>query len=228
MDTATTRHGGGAQRTVLAGWSGLIHTGTRRSCSPPISSIRGARAGPTCRTDRSTRWRTTGDGSSRCAAAMTRCFYAIIDTDPDTDPTAAGAAQRAVGVLSYLRMQARDRRDRGRPRPLLAAAATAPGRDRLAVPAGQPRVRGVGLPTARMEVQRTQRRVPVRRGTARIHVRRYVPPGGGGQGPQPATTAWYSITDSEWPGIRDRFASWLHPDNFDAQGRQRTSLRVGS
>jgi len=37
-------------------------------------------------------------------------------------------------------------------------------------------------------------------------------------------TAWFSITDSEWPGIKDAFERWLDPGNFDADGRQRTSL----
>lgn len=38
-------------------------------------------------------------------------------------------------------------------------------------------------------------------------------------------TAWYSIIDSEWPRLRANFDRWLAPDNFDSQGRQRTSLR---
>jgi RimJ/RimL family protein N-acetyltransferase len=38
-------------------------------------------------------------------------------------------------------------------------------------------------------------------------------------------TAWYSILDGEWPAIRTAFETWLAPDNFDADGRQRTSLR---
>ena len=37
-------------------------------------------------------------------------------------------------------------------------------------------------------------------------------------------TAWYSIIDSEWPAIRARFQSWLAPENFDAEGHQRTRL----
>jgi len=37
-------------------------------------------------------------------------------------------------------------------------------------------------------------------------------------------TAWYSIIDREWPGIRTAFAAWLDPGNFDAAGRQRCSL----
>jgi RimJ/RimL family protein N-acetyltransferase len=39
-------------------------------------------------------------------------------------------------------------------------------------------------------------------------------------------TAWYSIVDDEWPAIRAAFETWLAPDNFDAAGRQRSSLRV--
>jgi RimJ/RimL family protein N-acetyltransferase len=33
-------------------------------------------------------------------------------------------------------------------------------------------------------------------------------------------TAWFSIIDSEWPGIKERFEIWLDPKNFDAQGQQ--------
>jgi RimJ/RimL family protein N-acetyltransferase len=37
-------------------------------------------------------------------------------------------------------------------------------------------------------------------------------------------TAWYSILDYEWPRIRSNFELWLSPSNFDAQGRQISSL----
>jgi RimJ/RimL family protein N-acetyltransferase len=37
-------------------------------------------------------------------------------------------------------------------------------------------------------------------------------------------TAWYSIIDREWPELRAAFQRWLELANFDAQGRQRTSL----
>ncbi|MGV3756799.1 MAG: GNAT family N-acetyltransferase, partial [Verrucomicrobiota bacterium] len=37
-------------------------------------------------------------------------------------------------------------------------------------------------------------------------------------------TSWYSIIDSEWPALRETFHRWLHPDNFDSQGHQRTRL----
>jgi RimJ/RimL family protein N-acetyltransferase len=37
-------------------------------------------------------------------------------------------------------------------------------------------------------------------------------------------TAWYAITDVEWPLIRAAFETWLAPDNFDDAGRQRRSL----
>ncbi len=38
-------------------------------------------------------------------------------------------------------------------------------------------------------------------------------------------TAWYSITDTEWPAIRAAFEQWLAPDNFDPHGSQRVQLR---
>ncbi len=37
-------------------------------------------------------------------------------------------------------------------------------------------------------------------------------------------TAWYAITDEEWPAIRDAFRAWLAPENFDEGGRQRRAL----
>jgi len=37
-------------------------------------------------------------------------------------------------------------------------------------------------------------------------------------------TAWYSITDSEWPVRRAAFEAWLSPENFDSSGGQRRSL----
>jgi RimJ/RimL family protein N-acetyltransferase len=39
-------------------------------------------------------------------------------------------------------------------------------------------------------------------------------------------TAWFSILDSEWPAIAAEYARWLDPENFDAEGRQRTRLSV--
>ncbi len=37
-------------------------------------------------------------------------------------------------------------------------------------------------------------------------------------------TAWYSITDAEWPSRNAAFEVWLAPANFDEEGRQRRSL----
>ena len=37
-------------------------------------------------------------------------------------------------------------------------------------------------------------------------------------------TAWFSITDDEWPAIRARHEAWLDPANFDADGVQRAAL----
>ena len=37
-------------------------------------------------------------------------------------------------------------------------------------------------------------------------------------------TAWYSITDLEWPRVRAGLEAWLAPDNFDSTGAQRRSL----
>jgi RimJ/RimL family protein N-acetyltransferase len=37
-------------------------------------------------------------------------------------------------------------------------------------------------------------------------------------------TAWFAITDAEWPARRARLQRWLSPENFSPDGRQRTSL----
>jgi RimJ/RimL family protein N-acetyltransferase len=37
-------------------------------------------------------------------------------------------------------------------------------------------------------------------------------------------TAWYSVLDREWPALNEAFTRWLAPENFDADGRQRTRL----
>jgi len=39
-------------------------------------------------------------------------------------------------------------------------------------------------------------------------------------------TAWYAITDQRWPTVRDAFEKWLHPSNFDPDGRQLDPLRT--
>jgi RimJ/RimL family protein N-acetyltransferase len=37
-------------------------------------------------------------------------------------------------------------------------------------------------------------------------------------------TAWYAMTDGDWPAVRAGFESWLLPANFDSRGRQIRSL----
>ena len=37
-------------------------------------------------------------------------------------------------------------------------------------------------------------------------------------------TAWFAITDQRWPAIRAAFEAWLSPENFDADGSQRSRL----
>jgi RimJ/RimL family protein N-acetyltransferase len=37
-------------------------------------------------------------------------------------------------------------------------------------------------------------------------------------------TAWFSITDDEWPAIRSAFEAWLAPGNFDRDGVQQRTL----
>jgi len=37
-------------------------------------------------------------------------------------------------------------------------------------------------------------------------------------------TAWYAITDRDWPAIRAAFERWLEPQNFGPDGKQRQPL----
>ncbi|MEO8204424.1 MAG: GNAT family protein [Betaproteobacteria bacterium] len=37
-------------------------------------------------------------------------------------------------------------------------------------------------------------------------------------------TAWFAITDREWPRVRSAFEAWLAPENFDSGGRQKRAL----
>ena len=39
-------------------------------------------------------------------------------------------------------------------------------------------------------------------------------------------TAWFAITDAEWPTLKARFEAWLDPANFDAQGQQKKRLEA--
>ena len=38
-------------------------------------------------------------------------------------------------------------------------------------------------------------------------------------------TAWFAMLEAEWPARKAAFERWLDPANFDAQGRQKQSLR---
>ena len=37
-------------------------------------------------------------------------------------------------------------------------------------------------------------------------------------------TVWYAAIDKDWPAIDEAFERWLDPSNFNADGRQKTSL----
>lgn len=37
-------------------------------------------------------------------------------------------------------------------------------------------------------------------------------------------TAWYSIIDKDWPALKEIYANWLSPSNFDKEGNQKLKL----
>jgi hypothetical protein len=37
-------------------------------------------------------------------------------------------------------------------------------------------------------------------------------------------TAWFAMTDADWPARKAAFERWLDAGNFDAEGRQKVRL----
>ena len=59
---------------------------------------------------------------------------------------------------------------------------------------------------------------------AAVHVRGRVPEALVYKG-RNRDTAWYSVVDGEWEGLRERFERWLEPGNFDGEGREIKKLK---
>lgn len=38
-------------------------------------------------------------------------------------------------------------------------------------------------------------------------------------------TAWFAMTDGDWPALRREYLRWLEPSNFDAAGQEQSKLR---
>ncbi len=39
-------------------------------------------------------------------------------------------------------------------------------------------------------------------------------------------TAWFAMTSEDWPAIKQEYVRWLRPENFDANGAQKSRLSV--
>ena len=39
-------------------------------------------------------------------------------------------------------------------------------------------------------------------------------------------TAWFAMTDKDWPALKSAFEAWLDPSNFDASGEQKQRLEA--
>jgi RimJ/RimL family protein N-acetyltransferase len=37
-------------------------------------------------------------------------------------------------------------------------------------------------------------------------------------------TAWFAMTDGDWPKLKAGYEAWLAPENFDAEGQQKSKL----
>lgn len=44
---------------------------------------------------------------------------------------------------------------------------------------------------------------------------------------QSRDTAWFAMLDGDWPKLKAGYERWLKPENFDANGTQRTKLSFG-
>lgn len=70
-----------------------------------------------------------------------------------------------------------------------------------------------------MEVRRSQSTIEARGAAFRVHLRgrfrqHMVVKG------ENRDTAWFAITDTEWPGVSAGLQAWLDPANFDDEGGQ--------
>jgi RimJ/RimL family protein N-acetyltransferase len=148
-------------------------------------------------------------------------FYAVVDTDRGSGPETAG---RAVGVLSLLRIQPEAGSiEVGHVHfsPLLQRRRAATEAHYLLM--------GYTLDVLgyrRYEWKCDALNAPSRDAAARLGFRyegtfRQATVVKG----RNRDTAWYSVIDRDWPGLRDGFRSWLAEDNFDELGQQRAPLR---
>ncbi|PZW40129.1 GNAT family N-acetyltransferase [Pseudomonas sp. URMO17WK12:I2] len=140
-------------------------------------------------------------------------FFTVIDK----------ATERAVGLLSFLRIAAADG--------CIEIGHIAFGRAMQRSPASTEaiwllmRLAMDGLGNRRLEWKCNARNARSRRAAERLGFtqeglfRQHAVIKG-----QNRDTAWFSIIDSEWPPLRDAFVRWLSPDNFDEQGKQRQRL----
>jgi hypothetical protein len=44
------------------------------------------------------------------------------------------------------------------------------------------------------------------------------------QGSALCDTAWFAMTDQDWPRLKAGYETWLRPENFDASGQQIAKL----
>lgn len=142
-------------------------------------------------------------------------FFTVIDK----------ATERAVGLLSFLRIAAADG--------CIEIGHIAFGRAMQRSPASTEaiwllmRLAMDGLGNRRLEWKCNARNARSRRAAERLGFtqeglfRQHAVIKG-----QNRDTAWFSIIDSEWPPLRDAFVRWLSPDNFDEQGKQRQRLEA--
>ncbi|MFO1047474.1 MAG: GNAT family protein [Geminicoccaceae bacterium] len=196
-----------------AGWSRSTRRATRRNCSPPTPPTRAAACGPTFLTVGPFRspeeYRAWAD---RAATSEDPLFFAILD-----------AAGRAVGVATLMRIEpAMGVIEVGNIAfsPLLQRTPAATEAmylmmcrafDELGYRRYEWKCDSLNAPS-RAAAERLGFRYEGLFRQALIYKGRN------------RDTAWYSITDREWPARKAAFEAWLDPANFDAEGRQREPL----
>ena len=148
------------------------------------------------------------------AASTDPLFFAIVDVATDTPRGMASflriVPEHGVIEIGHIWFSPSLQRTRAATEAIYLMAAIRLRRPRLSPPG--------------VEVRRPQRRVSPRRRALRLHVyegvfRQHLVVKGRNR-----DTAWYSMLDGEWPRIRTAFEAWLAPANFDATGKQMSSL----
>ncbi|KAI4860180.1 putative acetyltransferase, GNAT family [Hypoxylon rubiginosum] len=149
-------------------------------------------------------------------------FYALLLNDQSADTTGDGESGKVVGMASYLRIDPKNRC-------IEVGVLYSPQLQRT--PAAteamylMARHAFEGLGYRRFEWKCNSLNAPGRRAALRVGFtlegifRKHMIIRGRNR-----DTAWYSMVDDEWPGVKQALEAWLDAANFDSEGKQKKKL----